>query len=128
MKKKSNTKPKKRPRLQRSQVPNSTAVAAINGMLDAVSGAAEDAGLKTEVPALRERTDDASRLRDLRRAVFGMLIAGALESSKGTTIDVDGIGPIKIRPVDAHAVGMSSFADYTRLLTSNTLRDRAKKK
>jgi hypothetical protein len=68
-----------------------------------------------------------SKPKTALRAVFGMLVAGALQSSKEITVDIEGIGPIKIRPVDAQAVGVSSFSDYARLLASKTLRDQAKK-
>ena len=109
------SKPKKRLRfIRNNQVPNPVAVATLDGMLDAVSDAATDAGIKTEVPALR--------------AIFGMLIAGAIESSKGTTINVEGVGPIKIRPIDAQTVGIRSLASYSQLLTRQTLRKQAKAK
>jgi hypothetical protein len=107
-------KPKKRPRERFPQgPPNPVAVATLNGILDATENAATDAGLSKEVPALR--------------AVFGMLIAGALESCGGTTIDIEGIGPIKIRPVDAQAVSMRSFAEYAQLLAARTVSEQAKK-
>jgi hypothetical protein len=81
-------------------VPNPVAVAALEGVLDAVMKPVADAGLSPiAIGGLR--------------GVFAMLI-GTAASQKDVVLSADGLEPVTVRKVDAQAVGIRGLAELTR--------------
>lgn len=90
-------------------LPNPVAVAALEGMLDAVMKSTVDAGLSPTA---------ASGLR----GVFAMLLGTAAE--KGIILEVEGQEPVTIRKEDAHAVAIRGLGDLTRAEVAHMLENR----
>jgi hypothetical protein len=88
-------------------LPNPVAVAALEGMLDAMMKPV--AGLSpTAVGGLR--------------GVFAMLLGTAAE--KGIVLEVEGRDPVTIRKEDVHAVAIRGLADLTRAEVTHMLENR----
>jgi hypothetical protein len=92
----------------RQSLPNPVAVAALEGMLDAMMKPVADAGTLSQ-PAV-----------GALRSVFAMLL-GTAAAEKEVVLEVEGQEPIKIRKQDAQAVGIRGLVDLTRAEVAHML-------
>ena len=94
----------------RQSLPNPIAVAALEGVLDAMMKPVTDADLSpTAIGGLR--------------CVFAMLI-GTAAAEKEVVLEIDGQDPIAIRKQDAQAVGIRGLAELTRAEVAHMLEQR----
>ena len=94
----------------RQSLPNPIAVAALEGVLDAMMKPVTDAGLSpTAIGGLR--------------GVFAMLLGTAV-ATKEVVLEMEGQEPITIRKADAHAVGIRGLAELTRAEVAHMLEQR----
>jgi len=97
----------------RESMPTTEGVAAIEGALDAVEKVVVEQGLTgLSGPAMR--------------AVFGMILGMGISDHGGTTLEVDGLGPVTIRKADAQAVALKSMVDLTRVAVNDMLTNAVK--
>ena len=91
----------------RESIPNPVAVAALEGVPDAMMKPVVDSGMSpTAVSGMR--------------GVFAMLL-GTAASEKEVVLEVEGQEPITIRKADAQAVGIRGLADLTRAEVAHAL-------
>ena len=98
---------RKAAKLVHQSLPNPIAVAALEGVLDAMMKPVVDAGLSpTAIGGLR--------------SVFAMLL-GTAAATKDVVLEVEGQEPITIRKADAEAVGIRGLVDLTRIEVAHML-------
>ena len=104
----------RRGRFGKIDLPNPVAVAAFDGILDAVQNIATGHGMSSTA---------SSAMRSVTAVLIGL---GLAESKKDLVVDLEGCGKIKIRPADAKAAAMRGFSELARLETMHALKKVAK--